>query len=149
MNSPVKWIGVQVIVCLLAVVWTYSRRSGPVIPQVTETRLSPLEFVNTLGALYHRAGGAAIAVDESYRRFRTALAKRLGVSSDTSDAVLAQAAARRFRIDGPALESALDACVRTRETATLDPRHALSVVRSLSAQSVALRLFHAAGAEKH
>ena len=47
-----------------------ARRSGPIVMPRTEHRLSPLEFVRTLGSLYGRAGAASIALDATYQRFR-------------------------------------------------------------------------------
>ena len=60
-HSPVKWLFLQLIIVSLAVLLTFSRRSGPVFPAVGEVRLSPLEFVSTLGGLYQRAGAASVA----------------------------------------------------------------------------------------
>jgi hypothetical protein len=60
------------------------------------SRLSPLEFVDTLGALYEHAGAATAAVSVSYVRLRFLLAKQLGLPSDTSDAELSRAAEERL-----------------------------------------------------
>jgi Domain of unknown function (DUF4350) len=59
-RSPVKWLLVQLAVLATAILLTFSRRSGPIILPASETRLSPLEFVRTLGSLYQRAGAASV-----------------------------------------------------------------------------------------
>jgi hypothetical protein len=49
-----------------------------------ESRLSPLEFVETLGGLYQQKGGAAEALEIAYHRFRFLLLRRLGLPATTS-----------------------------------------------------------------
>src|SRR5690349_5988516 len=81
-HSPVKWLLLQLGLLGLAVLATFSRRSGPVFAPVTDIRLSPLEFVQTLGGLYENAGTASVAVDICYQRFRYWLTRRLGVGNN-------------------------------------------------------------------
>lgn len=69
-HSPVKWLGLQLALLALAVVVTFSRRSGPICKPAAPVRLSPIEFVQTLGGLYETAGTASVAVDICYQRFR-------------------------------------------------------------------------------
>ncbi|MGH9530039.1 MAG: DUF4350 domain-containing protein [Terriglobales bacterium] len=73
----------------LAIVLTYSRRSGPLVPLAQSSRGSPLEFVETLGGLFQRAGSAHVAVEIAFQRFRQVAARRLGVrgTSNASDIV--------------------------------------------------------------
>jgi hypothetical protein len=63
----------------LLVIVTFSRRSGPVVPLVRDSRLSPLEFVQTLGSVFHRARGAQVAVEIAFGRFQQIAARRLGI----------------------------------------------------------------------
>ena len=83
-HSPAKWLALQLVLLALAVVVTFSRRSGPVFIPVTDFGLSPLEFVQTLGGLYQRAATASVAVDICYQRFRYWLTRRLGVANNIS-----------------------------------------------------------------
>ena len=64
-HSPVLWIFLQLGLVSLAILATYSRRNGPIFPLVTQSRLSPLEFVQTLGGLYKHANASSVAVDIS------------------------------------------------------------------------------------
>ena len=95
-HSPVKWLFAQLVLLALAIVATFSRRSGPTFVPTTEVRLSPIEFVQTLGGLYERAGSASVAVDICYRRFRYWLTRRLGVAANTSWDELASAIRNRW-----------------------------------------------------
>ncbi len=79
-HSPVKWLFLQLVLLAVAVVLTFSRRSGPTSVPTPAVRLSSLEFVQTLGGLYQRAGTASVVVDICYRRFRYWLTRRLGVA---------------------------------------------------------------------
>ena len=62
-HSPMMWIFLQLGLLSVMVLATFSRRSGPIFRPVSMARLSPLEFVHTLGGLYERAGAASVAVD--------------------------------------------------------------------------------------
>ena len=83
---------------LLAIFFTYSRRSGPVRPLVPQPRLSPLEFVDSLGGLYQRAHAASAAVGVAYQRFRYLLIKRVGLGSNASTKELNQALQQYTRV---------------------------------------------------
>jgi hypothetical protein len=83
-RTPVPWALLQVAVLLAAALVTYGRRRGPVRPLLRESRLSPLEFVETLGDLYQQKGGAAAALEIAYHRFRFLLLRRLGLPATTS-----------------------------------------------------------------
>ncbi len=83
-HSAVKWLVLQLALLGLAVVATFSRRSGPLSSPVNDLRLSPMEFVETLGGLYQRADAASTVVDVCYRRFRYWLTRRLGVAGNIS-----------------------------------------------------------------
>ncbi|MGB6720284.1 MAG: DUF4350 domain-containing protein, partial [Terracidiphilus sp.] len=54
----------------LLVVFSFSRRSGPVRDLPLSPRASPVEFLEALGSLYAKAGAAATAVSLAYDRFR-------------------------------------------------------------------------------
>jgi hypothetical protein len=95
-KTSLAWCGVQLALLALALLFTYSRRSGPIYLPREVSRLSPLEFVDTLGGLYERAGAASSAVSVSYRRLRTLLSRQLGFSANTPNARLADAAEQRL-----------------------------------------------------
>ncbi len=106
-KTPVIWAGLQILIAALAVLFTFSRRSGPIVAPRPASRLSPLEFVNTMGALYRHAGAASIPVDVSRRHLRLELTRRLGLPSQTAVPDLAQSAAGRLDFDATDLAAAL------------------------------------------
>jgi Domain of unknown function (DUF4350) len=83
-RTPVPWSLLQIALLLAAALVTFGRRNGPVRPLQRESRLSPLEFVETLGDLYQQKGGAAEALEIAYHRFRFLLLKRLGLPSSAT-----------------------------------------------------------------
>jgi hypothetical protein len=58
-RTPLPWAGLQIAIAFAAVLFTFSRRSGPIRVPVEESRLSPLEFVDTLGDLYQLSRAAS------------------------------------------------------------------------------------------
>jgi hypothetical protein len=98
-GTPVKWGLVQVGLLCGAILFTFGRRWGPVIAPRTESRLSPLEFVDTLGALYQRAGATSVAAIVGYRHLRLAATHMLGLPVGIADADLARAASERLGWD--------------------------------------------------
>ncbi|HKI12775.1 MAG TPA: DUF4350 domain-containing protein [Candidatus Acidoferrum sp.] len=95
-RTSLAWGGVQLVLLGLALLLTFSRRSGPIYLPAEVSRLSPLEFVDTLGGLYERAGAASSAVSVSYTRLRTLLSRQLGFSANTPNAQIAEAAEQRL-----------------------------------------------------
>jgi hypothetical protein len=147
-DSPFKWAALQLTLAAAAVLLTYSRRSGPIVVAAAESRLSPLEFVRTLGSLYQRAGAASVAVDIAYQRFRYRLTRRLGIASAASADELERAVRGRADLDDPAFGDLLRACESAREDPRLGAAAALTLTRSLSDHAVKLDLFQAMGKER-
>jgi hypothetical protein len=139
--SPVRWIALQFALVVIAVLLTHSRRSGPIVEPPAESRLSPLEFVRTLGSLYGRARAASVAVDIGYQRFRYQLARRLGLATTASPGQLELAARDRWRISDPAFGDLLRACEAARHDPGLAENAALALTRSLADWTEKLRSF--------
>jgi hypothetical protein len=147
-DSPFKWAALQIALAVAAVLLTYSRRSGPIVAPAAESRLSPLEFVRTLGFLYQRAGAASVAVDTSYQRFRYRLTRRLGITSAASADELERAVRARANLDDPAFGDLLRTCESAREDPRLRAAAALTLTRSLYDYAVKLDLFQATRNER-
>ncbi len=137
-KTPLPWALFQFGLVALGVLFTFSRRSGPVVPAPVVSRLSPLEFVDTMGGLYERAGAASIAVAVPYRRLRFDLAHALGMPVGAPDADLALAAAERLGLDGVKLADTLQRAAQTSDSKKVKPRPALALVRSLEDFSLQL-----------
>ena len=170
-HSPVKWLFAQLVLLAIAIVATFSRRSGPTSVPITDVRLSPIEFVQTLGGLYERAGTASVVVDISYRRFRYWLTRRLGVAVNTSADELATAIRTRWGFGGGGFNQEASneagsgrsaaggfrndqfiATLRSCEAASSDPfLHApvaLHLLQELDGYAAQLRLFQGVRKEK-
>jgi Domain of unknown function (DUF4350) len=153
-HSPVKWLFAQLVLLAVAIVATFSRRSGPTCVPTIEVRLSPIEFVLTLGGLYERAGTASVAVDICYRRFRYWLTRRLGVAGNTSSDELASAIRNRWEITGESFANdQIIATLRSCEAASSDPflqaPVALRLLQELDGYASRLNLFRGVRKEKH
>jgi hypothetical protein len=147
-QHQVGWIFGQFGLLALFVLWTYSRRSGPVHPVVAETRLSPLEFVETLGRLYHHASANSVAVQVSYQRFRYWLTRRLGVSPDLAPAELEPLVRARWQFSDPDFTAVLTRCEAARFEHDLPQKEAVRLVQALHGFAERLRLFPASPQEK-
>jgi hypothetical protein len=147
-HSPVKWLLLQLALLGLAVVATFSRRSGPLSAAVTDVRLSPLEFVQTLGGLYENAGTASVAVDICYQRFRYWLTRRLGVGNNIPINDLESAVRDRWAPK----DDHFGAIVRRCESAKADPylgeTEALHLVQELDQYASRWKLFEGRRKEK-
>jgi len=139
-RSPLMWLALQLTLLAAAILMTFSRRSGPVVAPAGDLRLSPLEFVHTLGGLYQRAKAGSVAVDISRARFRHRLARRLGTPVNAPADEIARALRDRWGFEDRGFAAALGD-VPTARTADLGARDALRVVRALWRYADTLRLF--------
>jgi hypothetical protein len=130
----------QFALVAVIVLLTHARRSGPIVMPRADTRLSPLEFVRTLGSLYRRAGAASTALDASYQRFRRRLTRAYGVSMRVPVDVAATAVRTRTGADTTMLLTTLRACEAARENPSLRPNRALELAQELDNLTRAFRL---------
>jgi hypothetical protein len=140
-RSPLTWFGAQAALLAVAVLVSFSRRAGPVLASPALTRLSPIEFVQTLGGLYQRAGAASVAVDICHERFRYWLARRLGAAASLPVTDLERLLRDRWRFEDAAFGETLRACEAARETPDLRPRDAVRLVQALFRYAAVLRVF--------
>jgi len=136
----IMWFGLQLAVFAAAIFLAYSRRSGPIwIPQA-EVRLSPLEFVRTLGSLYEHADASGVAVDIAYQRFRYLLTRRLGVPVNTSVNDLSRAVRERGALGEADLAHTLSECESCRYDPSVPASTALRLVQALFDYAARLKL---------
>jgi len=139
-RTPLRWGLLQLGLLFLAVCWAYARRSGPVRAPVTESRLSPLEYVETVGDLYHRAHAAGASVELAYQRFGFRLAQQLGLPPRATPEQLHEASARRLGRRDPELLRLLRRCESAKRRTGLRDDEALELVQSLHDYSRILHL---------
>lgn len=130
-KTSLVWGGVQLALLGLAILFTFSRRSGPIYLPPEVSRLSPLEFVDTLGGLYERAGAASSAVSVSHKRLRTLLSRQLGFSANTPNAQLAAAAEQRLGWKDSGLADLLGRSVAASRVERMPDGEALALVQKL------------------
>ncbi|HZU43216.1 MAG TPA: DUF4350 domain-containing protein [Terriglobales bacterium] len=130
-RTPVPWGLAQAGLVFLAALFAFSRRSGPVRPLVEPSRLSPLEFIDTLGGLYQSAHAAQAAVDVAYRRFRFIVMKRSGLAANASDEQIAAAAARAVGVPENAILETLQRCRAAAFDYEIKDDAAIEVVKKL------------------
>jgi hypothetical protein len=124
------WIGLPVLGLL--VVFSFSRRSGPVRDLPPPARATPIEFLEALGSLYRKAGAASAAVAIAWERFRRHSLKLCGHGASKMGAdELASVIRRRFPQADDSLEADLAACEEAAWGETVDPRKALKLIQSL------------------
>lgn len=123
-------IGLPVLAIL--VLFSFSRRSGPVRELPAPVRATPIEFVEALGSLYGNAGAASTAVSVAWARFRRAALRLCGIEMQRMDAAeLAAVLRRRFPETDSTLEADLAACEEAARDESLQPRAALRLVQLL------------------
>ena len=126
------WIGLPVLALLI--VFSFSRRSGPVRDLPPPPRATPIEFLEALGALYRKAGAASTAVSVAWERFRRHSLRLCGQrGSKMGAAELAAVIRRRFPRADANLEADLAACEEAAWAETANPRQALKLIQTLHA----------------
>jgi hypothetical protein len=117
----------------LLVIFSFSRRSGPLraVPELPRT--TPVEFVDALGSLYAKAGASATAVGLAYDRFRSRIGSLCGLRGlELSAEELGAALRRRFPQASPELEADLKKAEEGARDDDLKPKQALARVQALS-----------------
>jgi hypothetical protein len=104
-----------------------------------------MEFVETLGGLYERAGTASVAVDICYQRFRYWLTRRLGVASNISIGDLLAAVRDRWRLGDDRFAEVLKRCESAKNDPYLHGPEALHLVQELDDYASRLRLYQGSG----
>lgn len=136
----IAWIFVQLAVFALAILLTYARRDGtPWTPEV-ERRLSPLEFVRTLGMLYESAKASSVAVQISYQRFHYLLTRRLGMSVNSRAKDLDRTLRSRGLLSDEQFANILAECEAVRYDPRVKPSEALRLIQALFDYAVRLKL---------
>ena len=146
LRTSISWAIAQTAIFAVAIIFTFSRRSGPIYRPAKVSRLSPLEYVDTLGGLYQRAKASSAAVSVSLQRLRYLLTRQLGLPSDAPDDEVAQAAEERLAWKDFRAEGLLSRASAATYGGQLNNRDALNLVKDL--ESYAAKLEVRPGANK-
>jgi hypothetical protein len=130
-KTPVPWAITQLALVAVFVLFAFGRRSGPIYAPAPVSRLSPLEFMDTLGDLYRRAGAGSAAVRVAYQRFRTQLLRRLSLAPTVSNMQLDAAVRERLGWKQPGFFDALQRAEKASRESDVSSRAALELVQAL------------------
>ncbi len=130
-GTPLPYAVLQMgIVGTLALV-SLSRRRSPARAVFDEARSSPLEFIDSMGSLYARAGTSAGAVATVRARVRRALVELCGIPASASDAQLAAAISSRAGWPADRVEALLASSARAATDPGVGREEALSLTAGL------------------
>jgi hypothetical protein len=124
------WFGLAGLALLI--IFSFSRRSGPVRDLPLPARATPIEFLEALGSLYRNAGASSTAVSVAWERFRRRALRLCGQrQGKLSAAELAAVIRRRFPRADASLEADLAAIEAESDDESANPRHALKLIQTL------------------
>jgi hypothetical protein len=108
------------------------------VPYPQPSRISPLEFVETLGNVFRRAKSTHVAVEIAFQRFRQVASRRLGIRGVSSASEIVDAMFQR----GIHISESTANLVRRSELTvgdtTLTERAAIAFVRALNEATQAM-----------
>jgi hypothetical protein len=130
-ETPVPWALFQLALVAVFILFAFGRRSGPLYAPAGVSRLSPLEFVDTLGDLYRRADAGSAAVRVAYQRFRTQLLRRLALAPSISNMQLDAAVRERLGWKQPGLMDTLRRAEKAAREKEVTSSEALRIVQAL------------------
>src|SRR6476646_1803487 len=139
-DPPLLFGLLQTSLVFLALIFTFSRRNGPIHPLPQPSRLSPLEFVTTLGKLYRRANAVHSALAIPYAGFRAQASRQLGINQDVPAADLARALKNRLRYKDDSLAELLRQIENALHDPELQEAQALELVQQLNRHAQKLKL---------
>jgi len=130
-GTPVLAILAQLMLIVLAVVWSRGTRFARPLPLVHVDRRSSLEFVASMAELQQRAKAHDLALENIYSRVRRVLVRHAGLNQNSSRAQIAARVAARSKLDEKQLESLMRSCEDTINGAPTNARETLRLVRGL------------------
>lgn len=139
-GTPLTGIILQTCCVAALLLFSFARGSGPHRALVQTPRASPLEFVESMGALYAKAGASQVAIAAAERRLSEFLAHEGGLPAETlrsGPAPIAAAVKARFACDTAVLAADLEAA-RQADYDVPRPAAALALVRRLDHHIAAL-----------
>ncbi len=140
---PLRWLGLQAAFVALLLLFSFSRRMGPVRAPWSAGRTSPLEFAWSIGALYSKAGATEAPVGTALRRLSQRLTQEFAVAPAMlpggGEAGLATFLSRRLGgEDWYALERDMLQATAFAEQGKRSQRQAWRLVRTLDAHTALL-----------
>jgi len=148
-DTPLKWLFAQLALFLGAAFMTYSRRSGPMRPLAEPSRLSSLEFIETLGELYKRSRAPRFAVQVAWERFRHVVMRKLGFRHDASAELIAKLCRERLKFNEDGFAQTLQQCESADYDQDMTDSKALHLIQKLTEYQTELLKITGSKMEKH
>jgi hypothetical protein len=141
---PLHWLEAQVALLFLLLVVSFSRRRGPLRAPVMLPRSSPVEFAESMGDLYEKAGATSVATEAARRWLLRVLVREAGISQQSvqqGPEAISEALQARLGGDWSQVRDHLMRCQEIHRERTTQ-RSALALVRALreDAQTVQAKL---------
>lgn len=95
-GTVLPYVGWQFLLAGVLLIFSFSRRSGPLRPDPVVMRARPLEFAQSLGSLYQKAGAANVAVVVAYKNLRMTLERKAGIALQATGVEAVAAIRRRY-----------------------------------------------------
>jgi len=140
---PWAWLNWQCVALALLLLFSFSRRNGPLRMPLTVPRTSPTEFAQSMGRLYEKAGASQAATEAARSRLLEFLRDQCGLPREILRAHpprVAAELAQRFGGQWDELEQHLQQAGEAHAKA-LPSKTALKLVQSLEADHKRLREF--------
>jgi hypothetical protein len=134
---PIAWLCAQVTLLFVLLVFSFSRRRGPMRMPVGLPRSSPVEFAASMGDLYERGEASSAVTEAGRRRLLRVLTREVGLSQETiKSGPEAVAKAVEERLGATAKTLAVDIAEHLQEAidashAKLSPKSTLKLAQAL------------------
>jgi hypothetical protein len=138
---PLWWMALQCGLFFVLMVFSLSRRRGPLRMPVTLPRSSPVEFATSMGDLYEKAGATSAATEAAKRRLLRVLSREAGLSQESikgGPEAIAEALKARLGGDWSEVSGHLLRC-REMEHGKASVHGAFALVRALNEDVVEVR----------
>ena len=130
-GTPVLPIAGQIVLLILAILWTRGRRFGRPLPLPRADRRSSLEFVASMAELQQRARAYDLAIENVYSRTRRVLARYAGMDYNSPRSEIARRVASRSSIDAHQLETLMRQSEEAINGGAISERQSVHLVRRL------------------
>jgi len=132
-GTPVKALAWQLAALVVLLILSFGRRSGPLRVPAQVPRTSPLEFAESMGDLYRKAGAVNVATGAAERRLMEFLEREGGIPRATlrsTPEAIAEIVSQRFQYASAGLVEDLRAAHQADYT-KLTARSGLGLVRRI------------------
>jgi len=130
-GTPILPLVGQIILLILLILWTQSRRFARPVPLEQIDRRSTLEFVASMAELQQRARAYDLALENIYSRTRRVLARYAGTDYNSTRTEIATRVAARSSLDARSLEVLMRQCEAAINGEPLTEKQSIYLVKRL------------------